>query len=74
MVNILLILYSLLQGLNFFLEARIMFVFRKKTEVGSISWAGGRASFASPASCLFIQLLPIERAARKQKAQEAVAG
>lgn len=42
--------------------------------MGSVLWAGGLAGFALPAACLSFQLLPIERAARKQKAQEAVAG
>ena len=42
--------------------------------MGSVLWAAGWAGFVPPATCLSFQLLPIERAARKQKAQEAVAG
>lgn len=45
-----------------------------KKQVGGVLWAGGWVGFAPPVTCLSFQLLPIERAARKQKAQEAVAG
>ena len=45
-----------------------------RKQVGSVLWAAGWAGFVPPATCLSFQLLPIERAARKQKAQEAVAG